>query len=138
MASREEMLRLDIVHISMIELCPEEEQSIHQRRMTSRDLHKLMMIYLHQFDLYPSIFLRCFKVYPTLISTLIEHWRPETRTFHFPSGEATITLEDVVYQLIVPVNGFAFVRMNNYYPIPLVHNVLGRQPSSEVMDGYQI
>ena len=40
-----------------------------------------------------------------LIMGLVERWRQETNTFHFPSDEATITLEDVVYIYDLPIYG---------------------------------
>ncbi|KAH0716939.1 hypothetical protein KY290_013506 [Solanum tuberosum] len=30
-----------------------------------------------------------------LVTTMVEHWRPETNCFHLPFGEVTITLQDV-------------------------------------------
>ncbi|CAI0561096.1 unnamed protein product [Linum tenue] len=45
----------------------------------------------------------------SLITALVERWRPETSTFHIPFGEITITLEDVVTLSGLAIDGDAVV-----------------------------
>ena len=40
-----------------------------------------------------------------LVNTLVECWRPETHTYHFPHGETTITLEDLALRLGLKIDG---------------------------------
>src|ERR1043165_2197886 len=43
----------------------------------------------------------------SLLSSLVDRWRPETHTFHFRWGEMAPTLHDVSYLLGLPLAGCA-------------------------------
>jgi len=42
---------------------------------------------------------------PSLLTALVDRWRPETHTFHFPTGEMAPTLQDVSHILGLPISG---------------------------------
>ena len=69
-----------------------------------------------------------------MITRLVERWCPETNIFHFPTGEATVTLEDVAYIYGLPINGPAVT--GTTFPSANVANVceelLGLRPQMGV------
>ncbi|RYR65315.1 hypothetical protein Ahy_A03g011254 isoform L [Arachis hypogaea] len=71
-------------------------------------LHDRIIPYLETAELYHLARLNSqwFWVDEPLLSAFIERWRPETHTFHMPFGECSITLQDVAYQLGLPIDGF--------------------------------
>ncbi|XP_057747684.1 protein MAIN-LIKE 1-like [Arachis stenosperma] len=52
-----------------------------------------------------TVLLRDFTLDNSLISALVERWRPETHMFHLLWSEVTITLQDMVYHLDLRVHG---------------------------------
>jgi hypothetical protein len=44
----------------------------------------------------------CFQYDFSLLSVLLDHWRPETHTFHFTVGEMTVTLQDTSLLMGLP------------------------------------
>ncbi|XP_020963846.1 serine/threonine-protein phosphatase 7 long form homolog [Arachis ipaensis] len=77
------------------------------RRQQNMPLHDQIIPYLETAGLYHLARLNSqwFWVDEPLLSAFIERWRPETHTFHMPFGECTITLQDVAYQLGLPIDG---------------------------------
>jgi hypothetical protein len=41
----------------------------------------------------------------SLLSVLLDHWRPETYTFHFTVGKMTMTLQDTSLLMGLPCEG---------------------------------
>jgi non-ribosomal peptide synthetase component F len=41
----------------------------------------------------------------SLLSTLLDHYRPETHTFHFTVGEMMVTLQDTSLLMGLPCEG---------------------------------
>ncbi|XP_016669854.1 serine/threonine-protein phosphatase 7 long form homolog [Gossypium hirsutum] len=61
-----------------------------------------------------------------ILSALVERWRPETHTFHFPCGECTVTLEDVALQLGLPIDGSLVTGVSAFTdPAALYYQLLG-------------
>ena len=48
---------------------------------------------------------RRFSFYRSLLTALVDRWRPETHTFHLPFGEMAPTLQDVALLLGLPITG---------------------------------
>ncbi|XP_017220396.2 serine/threonine-protein phosphatase 7 long form homolog [Daucus carota subsp. sativus] len=69
-----------------------------------------------------------------VITAFIERWRPETHTFHFSFGEATITLEDVHHILGLQTTGRPLILHGHTstaaQKVALVRDLLGLAPDT--------
>ncbi|KAF1866337.1 hypothetical protein Lal_00024344 [Lupinus albus] len=73
-----------------------------------------------------------------LVTALVERWRPETHTFHLPNGECTITLEDVAYQLGLPIDGDVVTGPTSLDWEMICLNLLGAIPTDKQIIGQRI
>ncbi|XP_075098951.1 serine/threonine-protein phosphatase 7 long form homolog [Nicotiana tabacum] len=73
--------------------------------LKTRQLHPRIVRRLQDMSFYRIIEIGRLQLDWSLITALIERWRPETHTFHLPIGEATITLQDVEVPYGMPVDG---------------------------------
>ncbi|KAF1878840.1 hypothetical protein Lal_00047512 [Lupinus albus] len=69
---------------------------------------------------------------------MVERWRSETHTFHFPNGECTITLEDVAYQLGLPIEGKAIIGDTSMDWGDLCLQLLGVAPTERQIMGQRV
>ncbi|KAF7814557.1 serine/threonine-protein phosphatase 7 long form-like protein [Senna tora] len=81
--------------------------------------------YLIQAGFYSVSRVGHFEYVRPLIRALVERWRPETHTFHFPQGECTITLQDVALQLGLPCSSYVVTGTEKHNYRELCMELLG-------------
>ncbi|KAL5141185.1 Serine/threonine-protein phosphatase 7 long form [Glycine soja] len=100
----------------------EEDRKLHIRRVVptyqgEEQIPEQIFPFLLQSSFACIIKMGYLKINASLISALIERWRPETHTFHMRCGECTITLQDVSVLLgsVVKLSWLAhhFAQINN-------------------------
>ena len=72
---------------------------------TIEEPNSLLVPYLEQAGFARAATLGSCKIDKALLTPMVERWRDETHTFHLPTGECTITLQDVALQLGLRVDG---------------------------------
>ncbi|KAK9121688.1 hypothetical protein Syun_019305 [Stephania yunnanensis] len=120
----------------------------------SAALHRLIPLderivgHLHEVGFYGTARIGFISIDCHLITALVEKWRPETHTFHFPVGEMTITLQDVQIILGLLVDGLSITgRVEQDYdvlclaqlgfPFPENNKTGGRFKFTNFQDGFQ-
>ena len=94
--------------------------------------------YLVQAGFYGASRLATFQHDASLVSALIERWRPETHTFHMVQGECTITLEDVAIQLGLRCDGHPVCGHTSFDWLELCDGLLGVAPPAQILDGQRL
>ncbi|KAL5153894.1 Protein MAIN-LIKE 2 [Glycine soja] len=118
----------------------EEERKLHIRRAVptyqgEEQITEQIFPFLQQSGFGWIIKMGYLKINASLISALIERWRPETHTFHMRCGECTITLQDVSVLLGISVDGLPLIGPTNLDWADLCEELLGVRPQEGEIKG---
>lgn len=90
------------------------------------NLNEQIMPILDRFRLGLLARLGTIRIDHDLITAVVERWRRETHSFHFPTGECTITLQDVTMLWGLPINGAPIIGPTSRNWSQLVLDSFGR------------
>ncbi|KAH1262512.1 Serine/threonine-protein phosphatase 7 long form [Glycine max] len=118
----------------------EEERKLHIRRAVptyqgEEQIPEQIFPFLQQSGFGWIIKMGYLKINASLISALIERWRPETHRFHMRCGECTITLQDVSVLLGISVDGLPLIGPTNLDWADLCEELLGVKPREDEIKG---
>ena len=127
-------------HISEHVWNGEEDRKLHIRRAVptyqgEEEIPEQIFPFLRQSGFYWIMKMRYLKINVSLISVLIERWRPETHTFHMRCRECTITLQDVSVLLGLRVDGLPLIGPTNLNWANLCEKLLEVRPQEGEIKG---
>ncbi|XP_070035663.1 serine/threonine-protein phosphatase 7 long form homolog [Nicotiana tomentosiformis] len=105
--------------------------------MKDRDIHPRVVQRLRDTGFYRILEIGRLQLDWSLITALIEWWRPETYTFHLPISKATITLQDVEVLYGMSVDGLpitlpqAMKEMTRGQYLDMLQQLTGFRPQDE-------
>ena len=125
-----DVLWMQAKHVSEHVWNGEEDRKLHIRRAVptyqgEEEIPEEIIPLLRQCGFYWIIKMGYLKINASLITALIERWRPETHTFHMRCGECTITLQDVSVLLGMCVDGAPLIGQTNLDWAELCEELLG-------------
>ncbi|KAL5180735.1 Serine/threonine-protein phosphatase 7 long form [Glycine soja] len=135
-----DVLWMQAKHVSKHVWNGKEDQKLHIKRVVptyqgEEEIPEEIIHLLRQSGFYWIMKMGYLKINVSLITVLIERWKPETHTFHIRCGDCTITLQDVSVLLGLHVDGAPLIGQTNLDWAELCEELLGVRPHEGELQG---